>query len=234
MDLLAYDPPSGYAELYKEQFSSAAEAHFDDAVAKGRIDIEANAELAAKIRKVQEAKESTSGKKSIYTFLLVLIIVGLIVYAIILGCNVRPENKVFHWTIFTVTAVIGCGVIILKLYPALKALAAREKTLKDELDRLTSAARKQLAPLYDFFNWHTLTDLFSKVIPPVVFDEFLSTERLQDLKENFGFALEDEPDSTVTGAYSGTFYGYPFVFTEDITFAWGRKGVDRFTPHHLP
>lgn len=223
MDLLAYDPASGYAEVYKEQFASAAEAYFDSAVEKAHIDPQANAELASLIRKIREEKEKASTKKGCLIALNFFIIIGLIVYAIVLGCTITPENKVFQWTIFAVITVACWGLGLWKLFPLRNDLEKREKILKDQLNQSLSAAQKQLAPLYDSFTWTTLTDLISSVIGPLKFDEFLSNELLRDLRENFGFSLEDEPDSTVTGAYSGTFYGYPFVFTEDISFAWTEK-----------
>ena len=223
MDLLAYDPASGYAEVYKEQFASAAEAYFDSAVEKAHIDPQANAELAAAIRKLQSRKESSSTKKGWWTFLLVLLIIALSVYAIYLFCNLSEEEKVFHWGIFILFALGAIALTIFKIAPAISRLKKELDQLKKELSEKYGAARTQLAPLYASFTWTTLTDLISSVIGPLKFDEFLSNELLRDLRENFGFSLEDEPDSTVTGAYSGTFYGYPFVFTEDISFAWTEK-----------
>ena len=119
MDLLAYDPASGYAEVYKEQFASAAETYFDSAVEKAHIDPQANAELAAAIRKLQSRKESSSTKKGWWIFLLVLLIIALSVYAIYLFCNLSDEEKVFHWGICILFALGAIALTIFKIAPAI-------------------------------------------------------------------------------------------------------------------
>lgn len=223
MDLLAYDPATGYAEVYKEQFAAEAENFFEDALTKSKIDPEENARLASALRKLQEEKEHCSGRKILWILLLTAIIILFLILALSILCNVPEEEQGDSWVLFFLGAAAGAGVIIFKLIPRIKALSSQEAALKKRCSDLYDQIIRKLAPLYRYFTWHTLTDLFSRVITPVEFDDFLSNERLEDLKANFGLAIEDEPNSTLTGTYSGTFYGYPFVFTEDISVVWGTR-----------
>ena len=222
MDLLAYDPASGYARLYKDQFAQEAGAFFDAAVSGGKVDPELNAQLAAQLRKLRERKEHCSGKRGWWIFLLVLVILLIAVWGICIVCNAELRSPA-HLGVFFIAGTACCVWICKQMIPAIKKLAAQEALLQAQIDELYTRIRELLSPLFDFFDWNTLAKLISKVLPPLQFDDFLSLERIADFRDNFGFSLEDEPESTLTNAQSGTFYGYPFVLTEDLDFAWGEK-----------
>lgn len=223
MDLLAYDPASGYAQCYKQQFAEAAEAFFDAAVSEGKIDTSLNAELSAKLRKLQAQKDHCSGKKGWWIFLLVLFIVIFVIWGLGIPGGVPKDKQNLHWCYFAAALVAAGAFIFFKVIPAIRRLSDRVALLQEEIEGVYGKITELLAPFYELFDWNTCTKLFSKIISPLKFDDFLSLERLGDLRDNFGFSLEDEPESTLTGTCSGTFYGYPFVFTEDLDFAWGEK-----------
>ena len=107
--------------------------------------------------------------------------------------------------------------------PKIKHLSATLSSLEEKIKLKYACAADALAPLYNAFSWDTFTLLISKVIPQMKFDDFLSVERLADFKQNFGLTIQDEPESTLLGSHSGTFFGYPFIFTEDMNFRWGEK-----------
>ena len=61
MDLLAYDPATGFAQVYKEQFTAAADDFFEKAVQEGKIDVSLNEQLSGELKKLQVRKEKMDG-----------------------------------------------------------------------------------------------------------------------------------------------------------------------------
>lgn len=223
MDLLEYDPVSGYANVYKEQFNAAADEFFEQAVRNGRIDAVLNEQLAAELKSLQAQKEKVDSKHSWLIILLVVAGIGLTVWGFWIGCNVPEAAQERHWCIFVPVVCAAVGIAFFKIIPALRNLAGQIAQLEAEIREKYARIMELLSPLWRAFDWDTATNLISKVLPVLHFDKFLSVERQQDFSENFGFALVDDPDSTLTGIHSGTFYGYPFVFAEEIVFSMGER-----------
>ena len=222
MDLLAYDPVTGFAQVYKEQFTAAADDFFEKAVQEGKIDVSLNEQLSGELKKLQARKEKMDGR---YTGLIALLIV-LAVALVIWGCwisSVPEAERGGHWAVFVPVLCGAAALTLFKIIPAIRNLSRQIALLEQQIQEKYARIRGLLEPLWNFFDWDTVTNLIGKVLPPLQFDKFLSRERLQDFSENFGFTLADDPDSTLSGICSGTFYGYPFVFSEEIVFSMGEK-----------
>lgn len=223
MDLLAYDPAAGFAQVYKEQFAAAADEFFENAVREGGIDASLNEQLSSELKKLQLQKEKKDGKCTGLIVLLVLFGIALIVWGFWIGCSAPDDKKGMHWAVFI---PVACGIAALaffKIIPDIKKLSRQITLLEKQISEMYTRIRTLLEPLWSFFDWDTETNLISKVLPPFQFDKFLSLERLWDFSNSFGFSLVDDPDTTLTGIHSGTFYGYPFVFVEEIVFSMGEK-----------
>ena len=221
-DLLAQDPVSGYKNVYKEAFAREAEAFFDYAVRRGGIDPAVNASQARELDRLYAEKEKQGGRKGWWIFLLTALVIVFAVWGIML---LAEEKSLSHGQI---AAFAGYGIVALificaVIVPKIRELSSVLSTLHKEINSKYARATAYLAPLYKAFSWNTLPELFSKVIPQVKFDEYLSNERLADFRDNFGLVIQDEPESTMLGSHSGTFFGYPFIFTEDKNFCWGEK-----------
>ena len=220
-DLLQQDPVSGYQNIYKEAFAREAEALFEDAVRKGGIDPEHNAVQARTLDRLIQEKESHDGRKTLWILLITALVIGLAVWGIILWND--EKRSALNTGLFSAYAAAVVILSFALIIPAIKKLSARISELEKEIREKYAAATEYLFPLYSSFSWNTFPALISRIIPQLQFDDFLTTERLADFKENFGLLIQDEPESTMTGSHSGTFFGYPFVLTEDRNFHWGEQ-----------
>ena len=223
MDLLAYDPVTGYDQVYKEHFAAAADEFFEKAVQEGSIDVSLNEQLAAELKTLLARKSKIDSKYIGVIILLVVAGIALAVWGIWIGCCVPENEQCDHWLIFIPAAFAAAGIAFFKIIPFIRRLAKQSALLEKEIREKHDRILKLLEPLWHFFDWDTATNLISKVLPPLKFDKFLSVERLLDFGANFGFSLADDPDTTLCGIHSGTFYGYPFVFAEEIVFSMGEK-----------
>lgn len=220
-DLLAQDPVSGYKNIYKEAFAGSAEAFFDQAVKAGGVDPELNFKQARELDHLYSQQEKYDGRKALWILLLCLLVIGWIVWGICLWCKAAEgELHVVLFSLYTVAAIV---FIFAKIVPELKRISGYLKELEKEISRKYAAAVEHLMGLYDSFGWHTFTALITQVIPQLKFDDFLSLQRVEDFRKNFGLRIADEDFSTMTNSHSGSFYGYPFIFTEDVNFKWGEK-----------
>ena len=221
-DLLAQDPVSGYKNVYKEAFAREAEAFFQYAVRQGGINPAVNALQAMELDELYAEREKKSGKQGMWIFFLILLLSVFAVWGFMLLIEQNPLSTVqlvLFWGYSIGALIFICTVVV----PKLRALSSSLSTMSKEINKKYAQATAYLEPLYGSFSWNTLPKLFSRVIPQVKFDDFLTRERLADFRDNFGLLIQDEPDSTMLGSHSGTFFGYPFIFTEDKNFCWGEK-----------
>lgn len=222
--MIEQDPVSAYKTTYRDEFCSAAEKLFDTAAEDAKIDIAANAALAAELYKLIKEHDSHSSSKSLWLFFLWSLIIGALVWGGVIWYLFSNDRlTLLHGALFAAFIVLGAILLFTLIIPLLRQISEKLKALEAEISTKKEKALAQLAPLYQFFDWKTCQRLLSQIMPELQFDDFLTAESLQQLESQFDLSLSEEEDISLAAADSGTFYGYPFLITRFKEFDWGTK-----------
>lgn len=224
------DPVSRFTSEYKPRFRALTEDFLARAVKAAKIDVRENAVLAKRIRQKERALERAKTGRGWRIFLLVLfLLVGAVATALLYIRNF-PAGK----TPFLVAYWILClGLIAFKLIPDLCRLGRLIPELTAKRDALVSEALDKLLPFYRQFSWNTLTGLIERTLPELRFDDYLTRERMQHLREIFNFDFAGlMADRSMLFTHSGTLFGHPFLLYNTRVFVWGEEtytGTKRIT-----
>lgn len=215
------NPVSQFQSTLRERFRAYLEDFLARAVKSAQIDRRENARLTKEIHHQQAALRRAERGRGWCLFLVVLFIV-------LGGVGVGSLYR-FHFPSMGVLglvayALVGGGGIFFKLLPNLRRLEAQIDVLKETLNRLIHEAVSKLIPFYEKFSWETLPKLIEKTLPEVVFDPFLTHQRISEMRETYGFDFADVMQQrSMLYTHSGTFFGYPFIFYHAKRFYWGEE-----------
>lgn len=215
------DPVSKFQKEYKKRFHAYVEDFLARAVKKSQIDLRENVVLVKRIRQKERALEAVSQGRGWRIGLLVLFcFVGVAATAVLYSDHFPPRR-----TFFLILYWVGSlGLILFKLVPDLRRLGRQMEELRTAVKTLIEEALAKLRPFYQQFSWNTLPDLIERTLPEIQFDPFLSAGRMAEFRERFGLDFAELMEGkSMLYTHSGTFFGYPFLFYNARSFAWGEK-----------
>jgi len=226
-------PLDAYTKHFRQANAEAAEAVLDELIRLAGIDVDANKSLCGEIHELEkDIKHSSSecGKKKLLRVLLILIsaICGALPLLGI-GHLVLPNDIPgfgIPWFVHIISAILsaaGFWYIFKKLNPAIAALTSHLNKLKEECDAKIDAAWDQMHALNELFDWSTVAEVVRRTVPNIVLDNFFSRERLDDLKNVFGWSDDFNRDKSILFCHSGDLNGNPFVLAESLDYRMGTK-----------
>lgn len=226
-------PLDAYTGHFRQANAEAAEAVLNELIQLAGIDVEANKSLCGEIHELEKGIRQGSSectKKKLLRALLILLstICGALP---LLGLghlalpNDLPDLKLPFYVhiISAILSAAGFWYTFKKLNPAIAELTGRLKKQKEECDRKIAAAWDQMRALNALFDWSTVAEVVRRTVPNIVLDNFFSRERLDDLKNVYGWSDGFNKDKSILFCHSGDLNGNPFVLAESLDYRMGTK-----------
>ena len=226
-------PLDAFRDHFREENARAAEAVLDELIRLSGIDAEANKSLCDVIHALENEIRHEDSKRTTGKLLRAcLILISLV-------CAAVPLFGILHlifpddipdvglpWYAHLVAAMIsaaGFRYVFAKLNPGIRAMTEHLKQLKLERDGHVATAWKQMRPLNELFDWCTVAEVVRRTIPNLVLDDYFTRERLNDLKNVFGWSDDFNRDKSILFCHSGDLNGNPFVLGESLNYRMGTK-----------
>ena len=225
-------PLDAYRDHFRQDNADAAEAVLDELIKLSGIDVEANKALCGEIndleKDIKHAGSKCWEKKLLRFFILLLSLI----------CAAVPALRILHFfspdfpdtplpnvaqIIPSLLSAAGFWYVFSKLNKEIGALNEQLRLLKEECDNKIAAAYDQVHALNELFDWSTVAEVVRRTIPNLVLDNFFSRERLDDLKNVFGWSDDFNRDKSILYCHSGDIHGNPFVLGESLNFKMGMK-----------
>lgn len=226
-------PLDAYTGHFRQANVEAAEAVLNELIRLAGIDVEANTSLCGEIHELEKGirhGSSQGTKKKLLRALLILLsaVCGALP---LLGLghltlpNDLPDLKLPFYVhiISAILSAAGFWYIFKKLNPAIAELTGHLKQLKEECDRKIAAAWDQMHALNELFDWSTVAEVVRRTVPNIVLDNFLTRERLDDLRNVYGWNDGFNRDKSILFCHSGDLNGNPFVLAESLDYRMGTK-----------
>ncbi|AUF83414.1 hypothetical protein CXP39_01160 [Mesoplasma syrphidae] len=223
------DPVNSYRSQYQEQANNNIENYFENLVKTSRIDIQANRETVGKINKLllkisqlDSLISKLRKQKSLLTILNILLLITGIVGFIFGIVNWQT------WSLGVISGVVigscvGFSLIFVfwriikrRINPKIQNHSIERQKLDTEKQQFEDEAWIQMANLNSLFEFDDTTKIFSKTLPSIVFDSYLTENRLQQFLNR---GLEDYSkysDTSVIFAQSGTIGQNPFLILKTL------------------
>ena len=210
MSDLSFNPLSEYRNKYRGAFEQIAEKTFAEMATESMIDKRANKDLCDQIYEKRGSLSTTKTHIKLWTTACVLL---WILAALCLIMVIFPAK--LNDTLYTVAHSLGTGLsvafLLFKVHPSIKRLKKDRNNLDETVAGLEKQAWEQMAPLNKLYTWEMFGQMVSATIPQIEFDTCLTTPRLMDLKENYGWNHEDKQSKSVLYSQSGLINGNPFI-----------------------
>ena len=218
-----------YKNRLKDAFHSNSEEYFDELTKKGEVNVELNQDYCKKYYKELEIINQLNKKKGGKNFLRVLSWIGLFGFiALAIVMIMMAVKKSISMGLGIGLGVGGivlaalCIVAIIKLTKSVKNLkqiiAQHEEVSKKHLD----AAYQTMEKLNSLYEWNMGADIFTKTTPLIQMDQVFSPEKLQYLKEKYGYSEYSGGDISSVYVQSGSILGNPFVFEKNYCQVMGQ------------
>lgn len=210
MSDLSFNPLNEYRNKYAGTFKQIAEKTFGEMAAESMIDKRANKDLCNQIYAKRESLSTTKRSIKLWKTACVLLWILAVVCLIMVIFPAKLND-----TLYMVANGVGAGLsvlfLLIKVHPTIKRLKKERDNLDEVVAGLEKKAWEQMASLNGLYNWEMFGKMVSAVMPQIEFDTCLSTSRLMDLKENYGWNHEDKPTRSVLYSHSGLINGNPFI-----------------------
>jgi len=223
-----YSPLDSYKNYYKKLHDDNTINLFNKTLEKSQIDINANRLTCNKIAENDgQSKGNDKAIKTqntIKTLLILLIIISII--SIVYSLTYDPKAYI----IILSSILISLSVYLIKnINEKLKALREIEDKLLKISNELYAKAEKQMHPLNKLLlkNYHT--ELFTKTLPLVKFDEIFDSKRLSYMTENFDLNLanhQHNSEESTLSVLSGEIKGNPFFIRNSLLHTMGTKNYE--------
>ncbi len=225
-------PLDAYRDHFRQDNADAAEAVLEELIRLSGIDVEANRALCGEIRDLEKDLKHAGSKcwKKKLLRLLILLLSTL--------CAAVSALRILHLMspdfpdtplpnvaqiVPALLSVAGVWFVFSKLNGEIRSLTEQIGLMREECDRKIAAAYGQLRALNELFDWSTVAEVVRRTIPNLVLDNFFSRERLDDLKNVYGWNDEFNRDKSILYCHSGDLHGNPFVLGESLNFKMGTK-----------
>lgn len=218
-------PVESFQSYFKQTHHENIVNFFDKMVEMSKIDIDANRLTNKKItendKRIAGNEKAIKWQKIFKTFAIILMIISVLA---IVFCVIKFN---FNWVVVLAVGLIGFSIfIIIKTKKRLDELYNIEGKLLKISKKLHAEAEKQMRPLNNLLYKNYNTELFTKTIPLVQFDETFLYKRLYYMEDKFGFnAAEDEfnMEKSTLFVQSGEIKGNPFFIRDNLQHTMGTK-----------
>ncbi len=217
-----YDPLEEYVNVFHDRFKQVAEDTFADLAAEASVDVEANRATCAEIYAKEDALSSTKSSLSKWTFLCVVLWLGIV------GCAIAAyvwRYELEQWAFIAMGVYAAAALVFLfaKVHPQIKRLGHDSRRLTTEIGSLKSEAWGQMEPLNRLYDWDVLTRMMTATVPRLEFDRYFTTQRLADLRATYGWDDTFNQGRSVVCSHSGLINGNPFVIVRTRKMEMGTK-----------
>ena len=225
-------PVKLYRDRYKAEHARNTDEAFEELVRQSGVDVEANAVLAADIRKRKKEIDSINSilgrwclLRNFLIFLMILCVVGMVFY-IFQVCG----DSLIDYQIPHLWAGIDFAVFLLSLWLVLSPLKrkigqyrSQVQEKQNELNEKIMLAWEQMAPLNCLFQWDTITKIVMKTLPILKIDKYFTENRMENLRRHFNWDPGFDDTHSIVSCQSGTMNGNPWILAEDFHQYWGTK-----------
>ena len=218
-----YEPLQQYTNVFKSRFEEVCEATFKELASASQVDVEANRALCAEIRKLEASAKDISKQLSVKIWLCVLLWIAA---AASLGWGIY---NLAQFSILPLTGGLTIGglliviLLLFKIHPDIRKLKASKKDIIEIIELKKHEAWQQMSPLNKLYDWDILTRMMTQTVPRLEFDPYVTNQRLDELRENYGWDDAFNNDRSVICSYSGTINGNPFAICSTRTMQWTTK-----------
>ena len=226
-------PLDAYTGHFRQANAEAAEAVLNELIRLAGIDVEANKSLCGEIHELEKdirhGSSACTEKKLLRALLILLSAICGAVPLLGLGHLVLPNDlpdlklPFYVHIISAILSAAGLWYVFKKLNPAIAELTGHLKQMKEECDRKIAAAWDQMRTLNELFDWSTVAEVVRRTVPNIVLDNFFTRERLDDLRNVYGWNDGFNRDKSILFCHSGDLNGNPFVLAESLDYRMGTK-----------
>ena len=205
-----FDPLTAYKEEYRDRFREVAQTTFAELSDEAKVDVEANRETCRKIYATEATLSSVKGRITCWTVICVVFWVAFAACAIAaIGNFTNGETGIAVAT--CAGALVSLLLLFSLIHPHLKRLKNERAEKEAVIEELESEAWEQMESLNALYGWDTLPRMMTKAMPLIEFDPFFTTQRLDDLRRNYGWDDSFNDDRSVLSLLSGQICGNSFV-----------------------
>lgn len=217
-----FDPLTAYKEEYRDRFREVVQTTFAELSDEAKVDVEANRETCRKIYATEATLSSVKGRITCWTVICVVFWVAFAACAIAaIGNFTNGETGIAVAT--CAGALVSLLLLFSLIHPHLKQLKNERAEKETVIEELESEAWEQMESLNALYGWDTLPRMMTKAMPLIEFDPFFTTQRLDDLRRNYGWDDSFNDDRSVLSLLSGQICGNSFVICRTRKMVMGRK-----------
>lgn len=238
------EPVDLFNREFKEKFKENCIKYFDDLVKKTNTNEEENKAYVKNYKTLSDKRKKLEGnsnsKKGFRTFLIVLIVVSIILFALAISKNLTADKtiNIIVSVVCSVLAVLSItGVFLLsKSIKKLKPLIEEANKKENEEFQKCWASMERLNAEYD---WNIPSILMEMTTPLIDLDQYFDVNKFEYLHEKYGFEDSNDPNCSTNYVISGNINGNPFVllntyntemrpktYSGSITITWTTHSTD--------
>lgn len=225
-------PVKLYRDRYRAEHARNTEEMFEELVRRSGVDVAANAELAADIRKRKKEVESIRSLlrrwrflRNFLIFLMILCVAGIVLYVFqicgnaLIDQQLPPSVPIGCFVFFLIALWLVCSPLKRKIGHYNSQAEEKQQELDDEIHK----AWGQMAPLNRLFQWDTITGIVMKTLPILKIDKYFTDARMQNLCQHFHWTPPVDDTHSILCCQSGTMNGNPWILAEDFHQYWGTE-----------
>lgn len=220
MDTLAdYEPLDYYTETLRDAVQKNAAADFDELVRQSGVDAKKNAATVARYdaaaAKARHAEKKLNSCKLLRGFVIFFTVVAFLAAALLIILHFAGEgDRTLLW-IGIPCAVVGAALLVLLFTKLKKLLKQREDKYAKAVsvaEGIKAEAMAQMRPLHALFTWDMVQKVFRKTVPFLHLDDRFDVRKADLLARKYGYAPDDDANSSTVFLLSGSVDGNPFLF----------------------
>ena len=228
MDNLILEPLKYYTDYAREKHKSNVAEHFNGLLSSSGVDVEQNrrtvsaydAEMA-----ITEAIGKKLRKYKVFIGLLIALIV-ISVVAIIVGAYYVSYDSLVG-TLLIIGGILFIILSLVLIFAVLRPKIKHQSKLRalhlEKANELKNTAYNQMMPLNALFDNLDTLRLIEKTMPKIKFDQLYSTEREENLIEEYDYIDMTDDETSVINTLSGTIFENPFLYERYISHTMGTQ-----------
>lgn len=221
------EPLKYYQTMGKSEHEQNVTAHFDDLLAKSKVNVEENRATTkkyyAEMLTIEKLRDKLFRKKVLRVFLLIAVIIGVIL--IIVGGYKLSSSRTWGLGLLGASAVcIILPAILLKkkVNPEIKQASEKIEEHERKAKLLREEAERQMQPLNALFDSTDTLRLIEKTLPDFAFDDHFTPRNEDFMLHEHDFVKPFSSKTSVIDTLSGRFAGNPFLYTDTRVFKMGQ------------
>ena len=215
-----YEPLARYRDEFRQKFAELAREKFKELTERSGIDVKANRELVAEIKRLQGQADSASTKKTCYGWLMALGFIGAVV-ALVAAIAMNDSDRQVQ--LLCIIGAVAGTILGLAMISPYKGAARLLESLRSQISAKKAVAWKQMEPLNRLYGWDITVKLMEATVPRLEFDPYFAADRLAALHGQYGWDDSFNEGKSIIFAQSGVINGNPFVFGHYLDMEWGEK-----------